>query len=168
VGCHERGSEEGNVRRVFAFCPPKYALTDDSDRFNALPEDQKQGKTYMEWIKEGYQNQYENWMPWIEDQYLKWFTRDNKASYATKGRRRPNLRFTTFPDHTQTNHINRTDTLDRSKVTGVSQVDNLQDGVNNLVAGQVGQGGLLQPMGDAVSKDGINRAERQGKDDKGS
>ncbi|KJX95309.1 hypothetical protein TI39_contig4119g00015 [Zymoseptoria brevis] len=98
----------------------------------------------MEWIKEGYQNQYENWMPWIEDQYLKWFTRDNKASYATK------------------------DTLDKSKVTGVSQVDNLQDGVNNLVAGQVGQGGLLQPVGDAVSKDGINRAERQGKDDKGS
>jgi hypothetical protein len=40
----------------------------------------------MEWIKEGYQHQYENWMPWIEDQYLKWFTRDNKASYATKGK----------------------------------------------------------------------------------
>ncbi|SMQ46242.1 unnamed protein product [Zymoseptoria tritici ST99CH_3D1] len=122
------------------------AMSDEQKKatFNALPEDQKRGKSYMEWIKEGYQNQYENWMPWIEDQYLKWFTRDNKASYATK------------------------DTLDKSKVTGVSQVDNLQDGVNNLVAGQVGQGGLLQPVGDAVSKDGINRAERQGKDEKGS
>jgi phage tail tape-measure protein len=60
------------------------------------------------------------------------------------------------------------DTLDKSKVTGIPQVDNLQDGVNNLVAGQVGQGGLLQPVGDAMSKEGINRAERQGKDDKGS
>jgi len=24
-------------------------------------------------------------MPWIEDHFLKWFTKDNKASYATKG-----------------------------------------------------------------------------------
>jgi hypothetical protein len=57
--------------------------------------------------------------------------------------------------------------LDKTKVTGVKQVDTLQDGVNNLVAGQVGQGGLLQPVGDMVSKEGLNRAERQGKDDKG-
>lgn len=60
------------------------------------------------------------------------------------------------------------DTLDKSKVTGVKQVDKLQDGVNNLVSGQVGQDGLLQPVGDAFSKEGINRAERQGKDDSGS
>lgn len=53
--------------------------------FDALPEDKKQGKTYSEWIKEGYQHQKENWMPWIEDLYLRWFTNDNKASYATKG-----------------------------------------------------------------------------------
>lgn len=47
-------------------------------------------------------------------------------------------------------------------------MDNLQDGVNNLVGGQVGKGGLLQPVGDAASKEGVNRAERGGKDDKGS
>ena len=47
-------------------------------------------------------------------------------------------------------------------------MDNLQDGVNNLVSGQVGKGGLLAPVGDAVSKEGINRAERGGKDDKGT
>ncbi|KAJ6439473.1 amino acid transporter [Purpureocillium lavendulum] len=105
-------------------------------------EDQK--KTYMEWARDKYNEQYENWMPWIEDHFLKWFTSDNKASYATK------------------------DTLDKSKVTGVEQVDKLQDGVNNLVAGQVGQGGLLQPLGDLASKEGVNRAERQGKDDKGN
>ena len=33
---------------------------------------------------------------------------------------------------------------------------------------QVGKGGLLQPVGDMASSEGINRAERGGKDDKGS
>ena len=60
------------------------------------------------------------------------------------------------------------DELSKTKITGNKQVDNLQDGVNGLVAGQVGQGGLAQPLGDAVSKEGLNRAERGGKDDKGS
>lgn len=59
-------------------------------------------------------------------------------------------------------------TLDKSKVTGVEQVDTLQDGVNNLVAGQVGKGGMLQPVGDMASKEGVNRAERGGKDTDGS
>lgn len=40
--------------------------------------------------------------------------------------------------------------------------------MHNLVAGQVGQGGMLQPVGDTFSKEGINRAERQGKDEDGS
>lgn len=65
-------------------------------------------------------------------------------------------------------HDEYLDTLDKSKVTGVEQVDTLQDGVHGLVAGQVGQGGLLQPVGDAVSKEGMNRVERGGKDDAGS
>ncbi|WPG98297.1 Hypothetical protein R9X50_00108500 [Acrodontium crateriforme] len=122
------------------------AMSDDQKKktFDSLPEDKKKGKTYYEWISEGYHKQYENWMPWIEDQYLKWFTNDNKASYAAK------------------------DTLDKSKVTGIEQVDQLQDGVNNLAAGQVGKGGLLQPLGDMASKEGINRAERGGKDDSGT
>ncbi|KAK3059937.1 hypothetical protein LTS18_009702 [Coniosporium uncinatum] len=91
-----------------------------------------------------YETKKEQWMPWIEDQYLYWFSNDNKTSYATK------------------------DTLNKTKITGVDQVDTLQDGVNNLVGGQVGKGGLLQPVGDLVSKEGVNRAERGGKDDKGS
>lgn len=37
-----------------------------------------------------------------------------------------------------------------------------------MVGGQVGKGGLLQPAGDAASKEGVNRMERGGKDDKGS
>ena len=60
------------------------------------------------------------------------------------------------------------DNLDKTKVTGNEQVDNLQDGVNGLVSGQLGQGGLAQPLGDAVSKEGINRAERSGVGDTGS
>ncbi len=35
------------------------------------------------------------------------------------------------------------------------------------MAGQVGAGGLAQPIGDMTSKEGMNRFERQGKDDKG-
>jgi len=106
--------------------------------------DQQKKQTYTEWAKQKYNEQYEAWMPWIEDTFLKYFTKDNKASYATKQQ------------------------LDKSKVTGVQQIDTLQDGVHGLVAGQVGQGGLLQPVGDMLSKEGVNRAERQGKDDNGS
>ncbi|KAF2834503.1 hypothetical protein M501DRAFT_964260, partial [Patellaria atrata CBS 101060] len=97
----------------------------------------------MEWTKQKYNEQYENWVPWIEDKYLSYFGKDNKASYATKQQ------------------------LDKTKVTGISQVDTLQDSTNSLVSGQVGKGGLLQPAGDAVSKEGITRAERGGKDEEG-
>ncbi|KAK6543638.1 hypothetical protein TWF694_000382 [Orbilia ellipsospora] len=91
-----------------------------------------------------YNKQYEKWVPWLEDQYLYWFGKDNKASYVTKQQ------------------------LDKSKVTGVKQVDKLQDGVHDLAAGQVGKDGLLEPVGDLVSKHGVNRAERGGKDENGS
>jgi hypothetical protein len=40
--------------------------------------------------------------------------------------------------------------------------------VNIAISGQVGKGGLLQPAGDMASREGINRAERGGKDDKGT
>lgn len=67
--------------------------------FDALPADQKKGKTsYYEWIKAGYHQQYENWMPWIEDQYLKWFTKDNKTSYTAKRTcARPKTLFPSLP-----------------------------------------------------------------------
>ncbi|KAF2114528.1 hypothetical protein BDV96DRAFT_613199 [Lophiotrema nucula] len=100
-------------------------------------------KTYKQAAGEYYNSKYETWMPWIEDKYLSWFTKDNKTSYATKQQ------------------------LDKSKITGIEQVDTLQDGVNNLVGGQVGKGGLAQPIGDMASKEGVNRAERGGKDEQG-
>lgn len=56
------------------------------EEYNNLSAEQKKKQTYSEWLKENYNYQYERWMPWIEDQYLKWFGKgDNKASYATKG-----------------------------------------------------------------------------------
>jgi hypothetical protein len=132
----------------------------------------QQQKTYKEAAGEYYNQKYETWMPWIEDQYLKWFTKDNKASYATKRsssllhipRLSPSIHPTSSSPHPLTPSQ---ENLDKTKVTGVSQVDNLQDGVNGLVSGQVGKGGLAQPIGDAFSKEGINRAERGGKDDSG-
>lgn len=35
------------------------------------------------------------------------------------------------------------------------------------MAGQLGQGGLAQPIGDMASNQGVNRLERQGKDNSG-
>jgi hypothetical protein len=44
----------------------------------------KQTKGYKEQAGEYYNQKYETWMPWIEDKYLSWFTKDNKASYGAK------------------------------------------------------------------------------------
>ena len=38
----------------------------------------------MEWTKQTYNEQYEKWVPWLEDLYLRYFTKDNKASYTTE------------------------------------------------------------------------------------
>lgn len=139
--------------------------------YEGLSEDQKKKQSYTEWAMDAYNNQYENWMPWVEDKYLAWFGTDNKASYATKG-----MSLCFFYSHllgisplrALLLTLRSKDALDKTKVTGISQVDNLQDGVNNLVGGQVGKDGLLAPVGNAVSKEGINRAERGGKDEKGT
>ena len=47
--------------------------------------DAEKKESYREWASKYYNQKYETWMPWMEDQYLKWFGKDNKASYATKG-----------------------------------------------------------------------------------
>ena len=53
--------------------------------YDSLSANQKSKQTYTEWVKEVYHDQYEKWMPWIEDKYLALFGKDNKASYVTKG-----------------------------------------------------------------------------------
>jgi hypothetical protein len=59
--------------------------------------------------------------------------------------------------------------LSKTKIPGTEDtpLNKAQDDTHNLVAGQVGKGGLLQPVGDAFGKEGVNRMERAGKDDKG-
>ncbi|KAK4038070.1 hypothetical protein C8A01DRAFT_38031 [Parachaetomium inaequale] len=97
----------------------------------------------MEWAKDQYNKQYDVWVPWLEDFYLRYFTRDNKASYTTR------------------------ENLSKTKATNISQIDTLQDNANNLVADQLGQDGLVAPVGDLASREGVNRVERKGKDEKG-
>lgn len=57
--------------------------------------------------------------------------------------------------------------LEQTKVTGVEPVNKLQDGINSTIGGQLGQGGLGEGVGDTVSKEGVNRSERGGKDESG-
>lgn len=38
-----------------------------------------------QWAGQKYNEAYESYVPWLEDKYLQYFTKDNKASYATKG-----------------------------------------------------------------------------------
>ncbi|KAI1191051.1 hypothetical protein F5B17DRAFT_384308 [Nemania serpens] len=101
-------------------------------------ENQQKSQSTAEWARQKYNEQYEAWMPWVEDVFLKYFTKDNRTSYVAR------------------------DQLDKTKVTGIKQVDDLQGGANSLAADQVGQGGLLQPVGDAVSE-GMKLADPRGK-----
>ena len=59
------------------------------------------------------------------------------------------------------------DNLSKTKITGDKNVDAVQDGVNEGVAGQFGKGGVLEGVGNLTSKEVFTRSERQGKDDKG-
>ena len=55
------------------------------DTSKLTPEQTEQAKRgYAEYVKEKGKGFYDSWIPWIEDQYLSWFTNDNKASYVTK------------------------------------------------------------------------------------
>ena len=51
----------------------------------SIPKEEQKKETYSEWASRHYNSQYENWTPWLEDKYLQWFGKDNKASYVTKG-----------------------------------------------------------------------------------
>ncbi|KAK5627463.1 hypothetical protein RRF57_003178 [Xylaria bambusicola] len=103
-------------------------------KLNSQEEEERKKQTTMEWAREKYNEQYDAWMPWIEDTFLKYFTKDNRASYVTR------------------------DGLGKTKVTGIDQVDKLQDGTNNLAASTLGQGGILEPVGDVVSE-GMKKAD---------
>ncbi|QSZ36221.1 hypothetical protein DSL72_007347 [Monilinia vaccinii-corymbosi] len=134
-----------SLKNATGISAPEHTDEQKKQIYDNLSDDQKQKQTYTEWVKEAYNDQYEKWMPWIEDQYLKWFGKgDNKASYATK------------------------DVLDKTKVTGVPQIDQIQADVHNLIGNQLGENGLLAPIGNLAGKEGLNRMERNGKGEDGS
>jgi len=89
----------------------------------------------MEWSKNKYNEYYNHYMPWIEDKYLNWYG-ENKTSYTAK------------------------EQLKGNKISGDKNLNAVQDGVADGVGGQFASGGLLGGVGDAVSKEGINRTER--------
>ncbi|KKY21815.1 hypothetical protein UCDDS831_g04070 [Diplodia seriata] len=140
-----------------------------SPRKQRLRKVKRAPKDAMDWTKKQYNQQYDRWVPWLEDQYLKYFTKDNKASYATKGLFPPTSipSRSILPSQPPTHPALISDQLAKTKVTGDSRVDKLQDDVSGTAAGQIGQGGLAQPVGDLFSKEAVNRAERGGKDDQG-
>lgn len=68
----------------------------------------------METAKYYYNQQYESWMPWIEDKYLAW-TGQNKASYTAEGLLARRLKGYFFTDPSQ-----RTSTKPKSQATRTS------------------------------------------------
>ncbi|KAL4965543.1 uncharacterized protein BDV14DRAFT_199947 [Aspergillus stella-maris] len=169
---------------------PERQHTEEQKRhfYDSLPAEEKEKKSYSEWVKEAYNDQYEKWMPWLEDQYLKWFGGgDNKASYIAKGMSTPTTtsipasastapRDSTLPIPFYTSIIEgakltlstHLDNLDKTKISGDPRLDQLQDDTNNLIGNQLGEKGYLAPVGNLVSKEGVNRGERGGKDESGS
>lgn len=117
----------------------------------------------MEWTKKQYNAYYNAYMPWIEDKVLGYWG-ENKTSYTAKGNPLP------FPippiPSTPPPFLPLTNTpppnLDKlgTHVTGDKNVNAVQDGVAEGVGGQFAKGGLLSPVGEGISKEGVNRAER--------
>ncbi|KAF2400282.1 hypothetical protein EJ06DRAFT_477515 [Trichodelitschia bisporula] len=103
----------------------------------------KLDESWEEWGKEGISSTYDKWVPWAEDQILALWSGDNKASYAAR------------------------QIANSMPKTGNKDLDKLQSDVQNLIPGLMGKGGPAQPVGDLVSKEVINRAERGGKDESG-
>jgi hypothetical protein len=53
---------------------------------NSLATKQPEKETWSGWGNRKYNEKYETWMPWIEDKYLYWWGKDNKASYTAKSK----------------------------------------------------------------------------------
>jgi hypothetical protein len=58
-----------------------------SSSTNPIPQPEQKKETWSEFGSRKYNEQYENWTPWLEDLYLRWFGKDNKASYVAKGKK---------------------------------------------------------------------------------
>ncbi|KAF2746589.1 hypothetical protein M011DRAFT_444825 [Sporormia fimetaria CBS 119925] len=94
-------------------------------------------KSYTQTATEYYHKQYNNWVPWMEEQYLKYFSKDNKASYGLK------------------------ETLSSLPQSSDPDIQKIQSGLSSLVSQQIGQGGVGEPVGDEMSAQ-ITEQERRG------
>ncbi|MCJ1353301.1 MAG: hypothetical protein MMC33_003286 [Icmadophila ericetorum] len=91
----------------------------------------------MEWTKKKYNDNYNYYMPWIEDKVLSYWG-ENKTSYTTKQQL----------------------SSENASLTGDKNLNAVQDGIAEGVGGQFSKGGLLAPVGEGVSQEGVNRVER--------
>jgi len=123
------------------------------------------------WYGKKYDEYYDSYVPWLEDKYLAWFG-ENKTSYTAKGTsiipsplcpnatQKPAFRtispFLVFLPLTGM----PVEQLRKTEITGNKQVDAVQEGVVEGVGGQFGKGGLLNPVGEGVSDQGVTRAEK--------
>jgi hypothetical protein len=65
-----------------------------------IPKNEEPKKeSYSEWASRNYNEGVTNWKPWLEDQYLSWFGKDNKASYAAKRKLYPQATKTMSRNH---------------------------------------------------------------------
>ncbi|MDI1485426.1 MAG: hypothetical protein OHK93_000564 [Ramalina farinacea] len=95
-----------------------------------------------EWTKDKYNKAYNDYMPWVEDKVLGYWG-ENKTSYTAK-------------DKLSTD------------ITGDKNINAVQGGIAEGVGGTLSSGGILGGVGDATSKEGVNRAERGDIDAKGA
>ncbi len=51
-----------------------------------VPQQEPENESYYAWGKRKSGEKWQNWKPWLEDVYLRWAGKDNKASYTTKSR----------------------------------------------------------------------------------
>ncbi len=120
-----------------------------------------------DWASKKYNEYYNAYVPWLEDKYLAWFG-ENKTSYTTKGLSPPYppsySPFFPLPPQKISSKLTPlpppTEQLDKTKLTNDSSLNSIQDGLNTGVSGQLKSDGLLGGVGDLVSKEGVNRAER--------
>ena len=106
-------------------------------------------------MKDKYNSTYNDYMPWVEDKVLGYWG-ENKTSYTAKGQSfLPCL----FPYPAILANVLPTDKLS-TDITGDKNINAVQSGVAEGVGGTLSSGGILGGVGDATSKEGVNRAER--------